>query len=443
MTSWGVVSKLQIEELANQKQDQNVSSSFAIAVPIECSAAPSLASTHGRASAFGQFTLEGAVTGGTRTLRSTTTIAMSARATTLRRLQGLVASTSGTHPRGHAAARSVLLASVASSGRHVLVSCGVSSADHPGAFAVRRDTRWNETANRQGAGFRGYAAAGDGGDGTTWDDAAEGSADDVVLETAEESTSSGDSGNDAALPYVGSASAGDLLSVDPTVLPSDDVLPPHLMRPSWLQKKRTRKQKGSYEGFLTEIDSYPDFEPPGGALYNISDFAHKTVESDAGLLKQFTSSYIDEQRKIYENRGGTAGLSDEDFIERYNESFAKTDTETAGEIITWEVVMVHEAGGENDHPLNRKVVMKVGGKDLQKETGISDEALAYVVDICGSRYDAKKDVLKIVCSRSRNREHNRQWCLKVLYDLIMEGNREFPSDSYSFSPEGPVEPQGK
>ena len=105
--------------------------------------------------------------------------------------------------------------------------------------------------------------------------------------------------------------------------------------------------------------------------------------------------------------------------------------------------MVHEAGGENDHPLNRKVVMKVGGKDLQKETGISDEALAYVVDICGSRYDAKKDVLKIVCSRSRNREHNRQWCLKVLYDLIMEGNREFPSDSYSFAPEGPVEPPGK
>ena len=45
-----------------------------------------------------------------------------------------------------------------------------------------------------------------------------------------------------------------------------------------------------------------------------------------------------------------------------------------------------------------------------------------------------------MCSRSRNREHNRQWCLKVLYDLIMEGNREFPSESYRFTPEGPVEP---
>ncbi len=178
-------------------------------------------------------------------------------------------------------------------------------------------------------------------------------------------------------------------------------------------------------------------------MYDNSDFAQRSVESDAGVVRRCTSSYMDGQRKRDEDRGGTAGISDEDFSERYNESFAKTDTETAGEIITWEVVMVHEAGGENDHPLNRKVVMKVGGKDLQKETGISDEALAYVVDICGSRYDAKKDVLKIVCSRSRNREHNRQWCLKVLYDLIMEGNREFPSDSYSFSPEGPVEPPGK
>jgi len=27
-----------------------------------------------------------------------------------------------------------------------------------------------------------------------------------------------------------------------------------------------------------------------------------------------------------------------------------------------------------------------------------------------------------------------------LYDLIMEGNREYPSDSYRFTPEGPVEP---
>ena len=87
--------------------------------------------------------------------------------------------------------------------------------------------------------------------------------------------------------------------------------------------------------------------------------------------------------------------------------------------------MVHEAAGDTT-PLNRKVTMRVNTKDLQRETGLSEEALQYVKDICGPRYDAKKDEIKIVCTRSRNREHNRQWCLKVLYDLIMEGNREFP-----------------
>ena len=258
---------------------------------------------------------------------------------------------------------------------------------------ARDGMRWTDSGARRTTGFRGYAAA-----------------------------------------------AGDVSSVDPESLPQDDELPPHLMRPSWLQKKRTRKQKGSYEGFLTEIDSYPEFEPPTGALYNVSDFAAKTVETDPGLLDRFTQNYIDTQKAIYENAGGERGLSDEAFIERYNESFELAEAEKETQIITWEVTMVHEAGGDNDHPLNRKVVMRVSGADLQRETGVSDEALAYMWEICGPRYDARKDELRVVCSRSRNREHNRQWCLKVLYDLIMEGNREFPSESYRFTPEGPVEP---
>ena len=142
---------------------------------------------------------------------------------------------------------------------------------------------------------------------------------------------------------MGSAAAGDVSSVDPESLPQDDELPPHLMRPSWLQKKRTRKQKGSYEGFLTEIDSYPEFEPPTGALYNVSDFAAKTVETDPGLLDRFTQNYIDTQKAIYENAGGERGLSDEAFIERYNESFELAEAEKETQIITWEVTMVHEA----------------------------------------------------------------------------------------------------
>ena len=296
---------------------------------------------------------------------------------------------------------------------------------------ARDGMRWTDSGARRTTGFRGYAAAASGGasgdgDGDAWD---AGDAGDATT------------GDDARGEVnVGSAAAGDVSSVDPESLPQDDELPPHLMRPSWLQKKRTRKQKGSYEGFLTEIDSYPEFEPPTGALYNVSDFAAKTVETDPGLLDRFTQNYIDTQKAIYENAGGERGLSDEAFIERYNESFELAEAEKETQIITWEVTMVHEAGGDNDHPLNRKVVMRVSGADLQRETGVSDEALAYMWEICGPRYDARKDELRVVCSRSRNREHNRQWCLKVLYDLIMEGNREFPSESYRFTPEGPVEP---
>ena len=47
----------------------------------------------------------------------------------------------------------------------------------------------------------------------------------------------------------------------------------------------------------------------------------------------------------------------------------------------------------------------------------------YVKEICGKRFNEKKNEIRIVCTRSRNREHNRQWCLKVLYDLIAEARR--------------------
>lgn len=248
-----------------------------------------------------------------------------------------------------------------------------------------------------------------------------------------------DAAPDAAADAGSSPSAEDS-TVDPESLPPDDVLPPHLMRPSWLRKKRNRKEKGSYEGFITEIDTYEDFDPPGGNLYNVADFKAETIESSPAALDAFSRKYMDTQKALYAANGGEEGISDEEFLERYERDFEVSPEEEKRHILKWEVHMVHEAAGENDHPLNRKVTMRVNAKDLQRETGLSEEALQYVKDICGPRYDAKKDEIKIVCTRSRNREHNRQWCLKVLYDLIMEGNREFPGESYCFTPEGPVEP---
>jgi len=222
---------------------------------------------------------------------------------------------------------------------------------------------------------------------------------------------------------------------------SDSSVPPHLARPSWLRRRENRKQKGSYEGFLTEIDTYDDFDPPGGSLYNIADFKAPTLESDEAALLRWHAEYVAHQKRLFEAAGGPKGLSDEAFLEAYEAEFALSEEEREQHILEWEVHMVHEAAGENDHPLNRKVSMRVRVKELQRETGLSDEAVEYVKEICGPRYNPKRNEIKITCARSRNREHNRQWCLTALYELIMEGNREFPSDAYRFSPEGPIEPQ--
>jgi hypothetical protein len=127
--------------------------------------------------------------------------------------------------------------------------------------------------------------------------------------------------------------------------------------------------------------------------------------------------------------------------EIYEKDFEISEEEQKRHILYWETSQVIEAGGSaNDHPLNRKVTLTVRLKALQRETGLSDEALEYIKDICGKRFDNKRNLIKIVCTRSRNREHNRQWCLKVLYDLIEEGNREYPSKTFCFTPEGPKEP---
>ena len=179
---------------------------------------------------------------------------------------------------------------------------------------------------------------------------------------------------------------------------------------------------------LTEIDSYPDFDPPGGNLYNVADSANERSRR-IKIFDEWRADYMKHQKELWAASTGNdvSGMSDEEFIEMYDAEFAVDAEEEERRILTWEVVNVLEAAGDGKHPLNRKVVLRVRLDALQGETGLSDEALEYIAEICGSRFDAKRLEIRITCSRSGNREHNRQWCLKVLYDLIMEGNREYPS----------------
>ena len=155
------------------------------------------------------------------------------------------------------------------------------------------------------------------------------------------------------------------------------------------------------------------------------------METDPGLLDRFTQNASDAEGHLRKRRG-ERGLSDEAFIEWYNESFELAEAKET-QIITWEVTMVHGWRRQRP-PLNRKVVMRVSGADLQRETGVSDEALAYM-----RRLRAAVRARKMNFARcSRHESSNCQWCLKVLYDLIME--EQAPQRDYRFTPEGPVEP---
>lgn len=303
-------------------------------------------------------------------------------------------------------------------------------------------------AARRGAAFS-FAARGlsTGGDKGSTDDASggegggegDGDASDGDDEGFDDAEFEDDKDEEAARAMVGKDEFGGL---DPDDLPPDELLPEHLRVPSWLRKRPTRAEKGNYEGFAKEIDTYEEFEPEnGGNLYNLREFSMIGDDATSEDIKAWCDNYWEHQRQLYIARGGgDPNVTMDEFKVIFDQDFEVTPEERKRHILFWQTTQVLENGAQNDHPLNRKVVLTVRLMPLQRETGLSNEALEYIKEICGKRFNDKKNEIKIICTRSRNREHNRQWCLKVLYDLIAEGNAEYPSDTYCFTPEGPREP---
>ena len=113
------------------------------------------------------------------------------------------------------------------------------------------------------------------------------------------------------------------------------------------------------------------------------------METDPGLLDRFTQNYIDTQKAIYENAGGERGLSDEAFIERYNESFELAEAEKETQIITWEVTHGARSGRRQRPPAESQ-----GGHArfrrgfAKRDWGFRRGVLAHMWEICGPRYDA-------------------------------------------------------
>ena len=188
------------------------------------------------------------------------------------------------------------------------------------------------------------------------------------------------------------------------------------------QRRPTRRDKGSYDGFLTEMDSYPTRHDVRD-VYNAREWVEASLEESCARAEELIDKMM---------RGVREG---EELAAKYADVFPKTLGEEVDPeaVLTWTSEFIMEPGDEQEHPLNWKVSMEVNLSELQRVTGLSDEAIEYIKLLVDKRYNAKQDVLRIVCRRNANREHNRQWCLKVLYDLIQEGNREYPSDSYQFT----------
>ena len=190
------------------------------------------------------------------------------------------------------------------------------------------------------------------------------------------------------------------------------------------QRRPTRRDKGSYDAFLTEIDSYPTRHDVRD-VYNAREWVETSLEESCAQAEALVDKML-------------AGMKE---MERLEEKYADVfpakgmDGNDPNAVLTWTSEFVMEPGEKQEHPLNWKVSVEVKLSELQRVTGLSDEAIDYIKLLVDKRYNPKQDMLKIVCRRNNNREHNRQWCLKVLYDLIQEGNREYPSDSYRFTPD--------
>jgi hypothetical protein len=52
-------------------------------------------------------------------------------------------------------------------------------------------------------------------------------------------------------------------------------------------------------GFVTEIDGYEEFEPEGGDLYNLREFAHLTEDSSDAEIEAWADEYWEHQRDLY------------------------------------------------------------------------------------------------------------------------------------------------
>lgn len=102
----------------------------------------------------------------------------------------------------------------------------------------------------------------------------------------------------------------------------------------------------------------------------------------------------------------------------------------ARRILQWEQRIVFSHGSfAGKHPVNRKAKCMVYLRELQEQTGLTDEALQLIARVCGPRYNANKGLLTLVSEKYSMREENRRHIMEMLAQLVSEGHQAFPVPS--------------
>lgn len=80
----------------------------------------------------------------------------------------------------------------------------------------------------------------------------------------------------------------------------------------------------------------------------------------------------------------------------------------------------------HEHPINRKVGLRVHLGDLSRDAGLSDAAARWVALVAGPRYDPRSGILRLTDERWGSRAENARRCARMLSALVAEGRRKHP-----------------
>lgn len=183
----------------------------------------------------------------------------------------------------------------------------------------------------------------------------------------------------------------------------------------------SRKELGSYnsegvaEEFAREIEFYPQ-APSDRPLYNLREVVPEMMQPRSELFDRMMALQREHPNASPIELAAAAGIAVPppspplpDGVER---------------ILEWELRLVMSPGivGEA-HPANKKAKCRVHLRALQRQCGLSDEALRYIAEIAESRYCEKTGVLTLTSERFAERELNRQDIVQMLQGLVEEGRK--------------------